>query len=95
LKKICLAFILILSACNSTPKEVKSSGDYYEVWCKHPLGHVMKLVVDSGTWANLYAWKSGVFRFRDIKGVYHQTSIGCYTNDAVRVDKDGRSVNND
>jgi hypothetical protein len=83
----------MLSACNSTSNEEKSKGEYYEVWCKHPLGHVMKLVVDSKTWLDLYSWQSGVFRFRDVKGVLHQSSIGCYTNDSARVDKEGKSSN--
>lgn len=96
-KFIIIVLALLLSACNSptsrslNSKDVEKENDYnyYVVMCKHPLGYVMKLIVDSETWADLYAWKSGVFRFKDVKGVFHQTSMGCYSNDLIRVSKEG------
>ena len=86
MKKFYLVFILTITACNPSQMKSQRSIDYYEVWCKHPLGHAIKLVVDYETWTNLYSGRAGVFRFKDVKGVKHQTSAGCYTNN-VAVDK--------
>tara|TARA_B100001989_G_scaffold251217_2_gene229933 strand:+ start:877 stop:1176 length:300 start_codon:yes stop_codon:yes gene_type:complete len=93
--RICLFLVLLFAACNSP--EIPSVGDRgesdkysnYIITCKHPLGHIMKHVVSASSWRNSYGSRSGVFRFRDINGIYHENSVGCYTNDLLRVDKEG------
>ena len=92
--KFCLFLVLLLSACNSphVPVDGDNENDKYRnyvIMCKHPLGHVMKHIVSSSSWRNSYGSRSGVFRFRDIEGVYHENSTGCYTNDKIRVDIKG------
>ena len=95
MRKLYIFLIVLLAACN--PPNIPSGGErneideyrYYVVMCKHPLGHVMRHVVDGSNWKNTYGSRSGVFRFKDVEGVYHENSIGCYTNDKIRVDKDG------
>ena len=95
--KFFLVLVLFITACNSP--QIPTVGDrnesdkhsYYVVMCKHPLGHVMRHVVDRTTWRNTYGSRSGVFRFRDVEGVYHENSMGCYTNDKIRVNKEGEA----
>ena len=95
MRKLFIFLMVLLAACNSP--RIPDVGErneadeyrYYVVMCKHPLGHVMRHIVDKSNWRNTYGSRSGVFRFRDIEGVYHENSIGCYTNDKIRVDKDG------
>mgnify|MGYP001318135105 CR=1 FL=1 len=95
MKKFLIVLCLLMSACNTT--NISDAGEineddeyrYYIVVCKHPLGHVMRHVVDGSNWRNTYGSRSGVFRFRDVDGIYHENSMGCYTNDKIRVDKNG------
>ena len=100
MNKLYLILVLLIAACNSpqipTVEDRNESNkySYYVVMCKHPLGHVMRHVVDRSTWKNTFGSRSGVFRFRDIEGVYHENSIGCYTNDKIRVDIEGNLKQN-
>ena len=100
MKKLCIVLCLLVSACNSP--SIPDVGErnevdeyrYYIVLCKHPAGHVMRHVVDKSNWRNTYGSRSGVFRFRDVEGVYHENSMGCYTNDKIRVDIEGNLKQN-
>ena len=93
--KLCLVLVLMITACN--PPHIPSVGErnendkhsYYVIMCKHPLGHVMRHIVNKKQWMNSYGSRSGVFRFRDVEGVYHENSMGCYTNNKASVDKEG------
>jgi len=88
--KFVLCFVMLFSACNNSfDASAKDAYEYYVVYCKHPLGHVMRHVVSSKSWRNSYGSRSGVYRFRDTEGVFHENSTGCYTNDKMRVDKAG------
>ena len=95
MRKLFIFLIVLLAACNPphipTGEERNEIDNYsnYLIICKHPLGHIMKHIVSTSSWRNSYGSRSGVFRFRDIEGVYHENSIGCYTNDKIRVNKEG------
>lgn len=97
MKKLCIILCLLVSACNSphvpTVGERNESDKYsnYVIMCKHPLGHVMRHIVSKASWANSFGSRSGVYSFRDVEGVYHENSMGCYTNDKIRVDKQGKA----
>jgi len=95
--KFCLVLVLMITACNppnipsAAERNENDNNSYYIVMCKHPLGHVMRHVVSSKAWRDTYGSRNGVFRFRDVEGVYHENSMGCYTNDKIRVDKQGEA----
>lgn len=100
MNKLYLILVLLIAACNSpqipTVEDRNESNKYiyYVVMCKHPLGHVMRHVISKKAWKDTFGSRSGVFRFRDVKGVYHENSMGCYTNDKIRVDSEGNLKKN-
>ena len=49
----------------------------------------MRHVLSRSAWLNSHGTRSGLFRFRDVEGVYHENSGHCYTNDKLRVNKEG------
>ena len=94
MKKLCIVLCLLSVACtpNNQSLEDRDESDkykYYVVYCKHPLGHVMRHVINKSSWRNTYGSRNGVYRFRDVEGVFHENSGHCYTNDKEIVDKEG------
>jgi hypothetical protein len=75
-------------------KTKKSDSSYYAIFCKHPLGHVMKHIVTENSWKMSYGSRNGVYRFRDVQGVYHENSGHCYSNDKDIFDIDGNLKSN-
>ena len=97
MNKIFIVLMLLLSACNHSVSNIEPEQEdeyqYYVVMCKHPLGHIMRHVISKKAWKDTYGSRNGVFRFRDVEGVYHENSMGCYTNDKVRVNRQGKVEN--
>jgi len=90
--KFLLCLVLFVSACNKDEEvdDISKAGyENYIIICKHPLGHVMRHVVSRSAWLNSHGSRSGLFRFRDVEGVYHENSGHCYTNDKLRANKEG------
>ena len=84
-----LSFIGCNYHINLEGQQQPENVDYYAIFCKHPLGHVMKHIVTKNTWKFSYGQRSGVHRFRDVQGVYHENSGHCYTNDKDIFDING------
>jgi hypothetical protein len=93
-KVFIILMLLFTAACNHSDSNVEEVEEEefinYVIFCKHPLGHVMRHVVSSKSWRNSYGSRSGVYRFRDLEGIYHENSMGCYTNDKLRVNIEGK-----
>jgi len=97
MKKYFISLLLLslaFSGCNNhinlEEKESDSQDiDYYAIFCKHPLGHVMKHIVTKKEWKMSFGWRSGVYNFRDVQGVYHENRGHCYSNDRDIFDING------
>ena len=96
MKKYFISFLLLSLAfvgCNQDndleEQQPPENVDYYAIFCKHPLGHVMKHIVTKKEWKMSFGWRSGVYNFRDVQGVYHENRGHCYSNDRDIFDING------
>ena len=81
--RIILLACLIFGCSNeSKQKDDAQKHDLYQIVCKHPMGHIVKLTVTEREWKSPYG--RAVFNFIDVNGVRH-VYVNCTTNSNMRV----------
>ena len=56
--------------------------ELYEIICKHPMGHIVRLTLTEREWKSPYG--RAIFNFVDVNGVRH-IYANCHTNSNMRV----------
>lgn len=77
---------LLISGCDNQRKQDNESKRpaLYEIICKHPMGHVVRLTLTEREWKSPYG--RAIFNFVDVNGVKH-IYANCHTNSNMRVIK--------
>ena len=87
---IFLSFHLLISCKNSEKLDYnnKRKEDVYEIVCKHPMGHIMRIHLTKSEWDWATGYRNSVWIFTDINNVEVKTHGPCYTDNTMIISGD-------
>ena len=83
---ILLSFQFLIS-CKDNNK-VRRKEDVYEIVCKHPMGHIMRIHLTKPEWDWATGYRNSVWIFTDINNVEVKTHGPCYTDNTMIITGD-------
>jgi hypothetical protein len=90
-----LCVLILFISCSVEPPEEFVSDNIYRIDCKTPIGEVKTYYISEGEYMYCYHWQSGIFDFKDLRGIQIKSSF-CHVEGipvSISVDKSNEELN--